>query len=372
MKGLYIYFDFIRDEERGKHVGVLKKIHSQRECLERNLGGECGLVNLPRALGQNSPLLLPSFLLSTRTFDLSLVTGGRYDYVYIRRIDPACRSVIRMLRALREGNPDAKIVWEIPTYPYDPIYRRTPAGRLKLPIDRLYRARLARYIDRIVTLTPDGELFGCRTLRITNGVDCGAIPACKKTSYDRGSINLIAVAQFGFHHGYERAIEGLRLYRGKNVILHMVGDGDELARYKALAKEYGLEGQVLFYGPLFDGRLSDVFDAADMALCPLACHRINMFLSSALKSREYLCRGLPIVTSTPIDIIPDGFRYCMRVPEDDSPLDIQGIVDFADSVYGGGLPRVAVAAEIRSFAERMCGMDVSMKNVIDFFRGGTE
>ncbi|MBP5267701.1 MAG: glycosyltransferase, partial [Ruminococcus sp.] len=277
MKGLYIYFDFIRDEEREKHVGILKKIHGQRQCLERNLGGECELVNLPRALGQNSPLLFFSFLLSTRTFDLSPVTGRKYDYVYIRRIDPVCRSVIRMLRTLRKENPHGKIVWEIPSYPYDPLYRMTFPGKLKLPIDSFYRTKLVRYVDRIVTLTPDDKLFGCRTLKITNGAECGMIPVSKKSSYDHESINLIAVAQFGFMHGYERVVKGLLHYQRKNIILHFVGDGDELRKYKALTKKYELEAQVLFYGPLFGEQLSDIFNNADIALCPLAAHRANLF-----------------------------------------------------------------------------------------------
>ncbi len=125
-----------------------------------------------------------------------------------------------------------------------------------------------------------------------------------------------------------------------------------------------------FHGTLSGDDLTEVFDTADIALCPLAGHRAMIFLSSALKSRDYLCRGLPIVTSTPIDIIPDGFEYCLRVPEDESPVDIRKVAEFADAVYGGGRPRSGVAAEIRTFAERTCGMDTSMRSVLEFFKEG--
>ncbi len=234
MTGLYIYFDFNREEETGNSIGIIKKIRSQHKCFQRNLGGDCDLVNLRRAFGQNSPLLFFSFIFSTRTFDFSDIAKKRYDYIYVRRIDPNCRSVVYILRQLRKWNPECKIVYEVPTYPYDFIYRKSLLGNVKLRIDRHYRSQLHRHIDRIATLTPDGELFGCRTLRITNGIDCGSIEVSKKESYDRNRLSLVAVAQFGFYHGYDRVIEGLANYKEREAVLHLVGDGDELKIYKAL------------------------------------------------------------------------------------------------------------------------------------------
>ena len=227
-------------------------------------------------------------------------------------------------------------------------------------------------MDRIATLTDDGRIFGCPTLRIRNGVDVASIPVCGKTGYGTGCLHMIAVAQFSFWHGYERVIEGLRKYYAngcsRKIVLHLVGDGPEMEKYRSLVGQYEMGEHIVFHGTLSGCRLTEAFDAADIALCSLAGYKKGIYLSSELKSREYLSRGLPVVSSTRIDIIPDGFCYCLRVPEDDSPLDIQKIIAFADGLYGEhGEKRISCRDEIRAFAEQTCGMDSSMQSVLDFF-----
>lgn len=70
-----------------------------------------------------------------------------------------------------------RIALEIPTYPYDAEFAQSPAVRkLKLRIDRMFRCRMARYVDRIVTFSDDTEIFGRPTIRISNGIDFGSIP----------------------------------------------------------------------------------------------------------------------------------------------------------------------------------------------------
>lgn len=372
MTGLYIYFDRQNPGTDGKAVGILKKIHAQHGLFRERLGS-CDLVNLRLRCGSNYAIIFLSCLFSRRMFDLSFLDGKKYDYVYVRRVTPNCRSVMHILRRIRGANPACRIVYEIPTYPYDAEHRSF-AGRFVLLVDRYFRKQLSRYVDRIATLTDDEQIFGCPALRIRNGVDVLSIPVCGKESYDKTCLHMIAVAQFSFWHGYERVLEGLRDYYapggGRKLVLHLVGDGPELEKYKALSAQYGLGEHVVFHGPLSGDKLTEVFGLSDIALCSLAAHRVGLYEASFLKSREYLSRGLPLVTSTRIDILPADFSYCLRVPEDDSPLDMQKITAFADGLYGAdGNDRVSCRDTIRAFAEKTCGMDSSMKSVLDFFGG---
>lgn len=365
MKGLYIFFDYT--VKNGTFVGVLKKVFTQHKLFNDILDEGCELLNLPLRISKNKVILFLSYLFSSKTFDFTSLQNKKYDCVYIRRIAPNSKSVIALLRLLKSNNPNCKIVYELPTYPYD-FEHKTFISKMQLLIDRKYRKQLHRYVDRIATLTDDTEIFGCKTLKITNGVDCKSIPVCKKENYNHEKINLIAVAQFAFWHGYERVIEGLHNYGKKDVLLHLVGNGNELEKYKKLVAEYGLEEQVIFYGALSGDELTRVFDTADIALCSLACHKKNIYIASELKSREYLCRGLPVVTSTRIDIIPDNFEYSLRVPEDDSAIDMQKIADFANSLYSTK-SRKEITKKIRLYAEENCGMESAMKNVVDYFHG---
>ena len=70
-----------------------------------------------------------------------------------------------------------RIALEIPTYPYDAEFAQSPfVRRLKLRIDRTFRRRMARWVDRIVTFSDDPEIFGRPTIRISNGIDFRSIP----------------------------------------------------------------------------------------------------------------------------------------------------------------------------------------------------
>lgn len=364
MKGVYIYHSDSKEELSKDSVGVLKKIFSQYEVLRKNVCENFDIFCVNTKKSRNKIHSFFSHLFLKQCFDLSQIKDIAFDFVYIRRFFIINKSTLFMLKMIKKINPSCKILLEIPTYPYDKEYTGF-VNKVALLIDKIYRKKIYRYIDRIVTLTNDKEIFGCKTLKFTNGVDCSSIPVCKKVNFDKNHINLIAVAQFSFWHGYERVIEGLSKYKKNDVFLHLVGNGDELEKYKSLVKKYGLENQVIFYGPLSGDELSAVFDIADVAICSLACHKKNISLSAELKSREYLCRGLPMVTSTKIDIISDDFKYFFKVPEDDSPINIEEIVTYVNDLYKDG--RREIVEKTRKFAEDNCSMEKTMENIIKFY-----
>lgn len=370
MKGIYIYHDLQNAHASKQVVGVLKKINTQYELFKSSITEDFVLLNLKRNYNNNSFLRFFAYIFLQNAFDITALKKDSFDFVYIRRINPNCRSVLCMLKNLKKNNKNCKIVYEIPTYPYDFEHKGTK-GKIQLIIDKLFRNKLHKYVDRIVTLTEDKEIFCCPTLQITNGVDVKSIPVSKKKTFDSNNISLIAVAQFAFWHGYERVIEGLHNYYDKggmvNVTLHLVGNGPELEKYRQLVSIFHLENNVIFHGALYGEQLNEVFDVADIALCSLACHKINIYIASELKSREYLCRGLPIVTSTKIDIINKDFKYALHIPEDDSAVNIVDIVDFACKLYESS--RSLVTSEIRTFAEENCDMESAMKDVIAFYKG---
>lgn len=60
-------------------------------------------------------------------------------------------------------------MYEIPTYPYD-MEHKGISSIFVLFIDKIYRKKLHKYVDRIVTLTDDEKIFNCKTLKITNWI----------------------------------------------------------------------------------------------------------------------------------------------------------------------------------------------------------
>jgi len=371
-KGLYIVFgsnDF--DEKLQPTTGVGKKIVNQVSSLNIENVMSCKLVVFP-SLGRKNYLYKLISYLFLDPFDDINIDYKQYDFIYIRRFNPTSNSLIKTLKRIKENNPNCKIIYETPTYPYDMEHYNNIKQYVLLLIDKIFRKKLSTYVDRVVTLSDDDKIFNIPTIKIINGINCKDISiASTKTKNEDNIINLIAVGFFSFWHGYERLIAGLneyyKYYKTKKYIinLHFVGDGPELIKYRKLVKDYNLENYVFFHGILKGKDLDNIYNICDIGVCSLACHRKNIFLSSELKSREYLAKGLPIISSTKIDVLPENFKYCYYVPEDDSPIDIDKIVKYYEDIYENESLE-EIRKNIREFAEKNIDISVTMKPVIEF------
>jgi glycosyltransferase involved in cell wall biosynthesis len=276
-----------------------------------------------------------------------------------------------LLKLFRQKNK-ANIILELPTYPYDRELMDSLSNIFTLFIEKIIRISLNKYIDRIITYSTDTVIFGIPTIKIINGIVCSDVPKRIPKSSHKG-LTFIAVARFEKWHGYDRLIKGLYNYKKQSkqdVYIYLVGDGNELDLYKRLIKEYNLSGNVFTTGFLTGEALTEVYNKADIAVSSLGCHRIGLYLGSFLKSREYLARGFPIVSSTKIDVLPDDYKYCLYVPEDETPVDIQSIVDFINDLTSKQ-DSSELITEIRSFAEKYCDMSITLKPVIDYIKSAT-
>jgi glycosyltransferase involved in cell wall biosynthesis len=356
-KGKFVVGDLRIHQKNSSAIGVVKKIHEQTAVLNNAKDMSCELVSLPYTNWQY-----------IFTYSKYFRDERNIDFIYIRRFIVS-QTILFLLKNIRNNNPACKILYEIPTYPYDKEHV-TIRAKFSLFIDKIYRNKLKQYVDRIVTMSEDDSIFGIPTIKIINGINCSNIPIQVPQKKEK-DIHLIAVANFTKWHGYDRLIEGLNNYYKEKpsckIYVHFVGDGGELNIYKQMVLQYNLSDYVVFYGLLSGEKLSEVYNKADVALASFGCHRIGVFLGSFLKTREYLARGIPMVSSTKIDVLPKEFRYCLYVPEDESPIDISRIIAF----YQDLLKQQSVSEiihEIRAFAEEHCDMSKTMKPVIAYIK----
>jgi hypothetical protein len=367
-KGYYFIYGFKNNISYNANNGVEKKILEQVDALNIPELLECRLVCFDSKRGNSIiKFFIYLFFDQFKNFEINKES---IDFVYIRRFIPNSNGLLKLIKRIKKYNPECKLLYEIPTYPYDQEHKSFKEIIL-LFIDRIYRAKLKKHIDRVITFTNDDYIFKVKTIRIINGIKCKNVPIVNYQVNDNKTISLIAVAQFAFWHGYERLIEGYYIYYNKNVKdclrikIHFIGDGQEILKYKNLVKKYKLENNIIFYGPLHGSDLDKVFNVSDIGIGSLASHRKNIYLTSELKSREYLARGLPIVMSTKVDCIPDDFKYCLYVPEDESPINIENIIEFYNKIYKENNHN-DVATKIRTFAEQNIDISYTMKPIVDF------
>lgn len=261
------------------------------------------------------------------------------QFLYARCFQNANPWLIKLFKRLRTLG--IKCVTEIPTYPYDQEFNTfSLQERLGLKIDQIFRHKLYRNMDAIVTFSDAERIFGQRTIRISNGVDFDSIPFHDyRPSADR-SIHLIGVAEVHLWHGYDRLIAGLgEYYKTRssiiNIIFHIVGGVDSFDLYgqgeypglQTLIDQYGLQDHVVFHGQLFGEELNKVFNQCCFAIGSLARHRTGISVIKTLKNREYATRGIPFIYSE-TDSDFDNKPYVLKASPDESPIDIQMILDF--------------------------------------------
>lgn len=292
------------------------------------------------------------------------------DVCYIRysKSDPF---FLRLLKRMKQKG--LQIVIEIPTYPYDEEGKETLRGRVTRFVDILYRNKLKNYVDRIVTYSDDKQIFGIETIRTINGFDFSKVKVSK--AIDKlDTIHMCGVANMYRVHGYDRIIEGLKQYYAnggkRDIVFDVVGGGDNstIAEYKSLAHSANLDDRICFHGRLHGEKLDAVYDLATLGVNSLAIHRQNLKNESTLKTREYAAKGLPILSSSYVDAFSrdDNNRYVCMVPPDESPIDIQKVINFCDSLYQNADIEL-LRNTIRAKARTICDMPVTLKPVTDFF-----
>ncbi len=363
--GWYIHFN-ARDT-----VGASKKIDAQLKAFNRYFDVvEKDIKLKSRKRIANIFALLP---LGSLTWNYtSLYKDEIPDFVYVRKI-LTDRKFYKFCKYVKKRRPDCKIIVEIHTWPYDRIKSKV-LGDVFLFKDKYYNSKKTnKLVDRYVTYSDDNTIFGVQTIIVKNGTNVDAIKMRTPQRRDDKTINLIWVAFFGVQHGVERVIYGLKEYYAnenksnlEDVQLHMIGDGSVISQIKEMVKNYGLESKVHFYGYKYGDELDKLYDMCDIGLSIFGFYKAGVNRSSALKVREYLAKGLPVVSGCKEDAF-DGVNsdYFLEYPNDDSIIDMTKVVEFYHRIYDNK-SQECVVKEIREFAKKTVDMETAMKPVFDY------
>lgn len=284
-------------------------------------------------------------------------------FVYIRSYHNANPFTIHLVSRIKKLG--AKVVMEIPTYPYDKEYI-TVQMKLYLLVDQCFRGSLARKLDGIVTFSNAKSIFGGRTICISNGIDFSAIPLHTSSNHDlSGELHLIGVAEVHYWHGYDRLVRGMaEYYRNADpsckVYFHLVGDlSGEREREEILPviEKNGLAPYITLYGARHGEELNALFNQADFAIGSLGRHRSGITHIKTLKNREYAARGFSFAYSETDDDF-ERMPYIFKVPADESPIDLNQLIHFFRA-------QTMSPAEIRNSIIEKLSWQAQMQQVIN-------
>lgn len=337
-------------------VDAVYRKNDNKLVLQKNDGKEVLLVS-----GMRRP-----YKIQSSHYLHKYLQKHHYNGCYIRYVfaDKQFEKVIKRLKS--QGT---KILVEIPTFPYDKELKDCLENRIVLFLDKKYRKRMNKYVDKIVIYSKEKKIYGISTINTMNGIDFSKI-SINKYKGKSDEIGIIAVADLANWHGYDRFIQGIGDYYqnggNRNVHFYIVGEGNALKQYKELVKKYAIENHVSFCGALYGEQLDAIYCKCKLAVECLGMHRKGMNYSSSLKSREYAAKGMPIVTSAIIDVFNENeYPYIYKASEDETPISIPDVLEFYERIYGGKEYDV-VAREIRDFAYERCDLDVTFRSIVNF------
>lgn len=266
---------------------------------------------------------------------------NKSDYVYLKGF-LTNRYYLQVAAAAKQANPQCRVLFEIPTYPYWGEYRRffkealghrDPRALAGYTWEVLQHAascgKMKRWVDGLVLFgaqTP--KLWGVPALTIDNGVTVDAIPQRVKKG-DSQTVKLLGVAGTSVAHGYERVIEGLQQYSGAvPVEFQIVGANATIEALKKLVADKGLDTSVRFLGYQNAQGLAQLYCENDAAVSSLGVYRLGLEHLSPLKSREYCAAGIPFVYAYEDQLLGADTAFALKLPNEGAPVDIQQVVDF--------------------------------------------
>lgn len=363
-RGYYIHF------QGRTSIGVSKKIDMQMEEFGRYFEmHELEIETIARTLFQRVIGLFPTASI-TRNYEKALDKLEEPDFIYVRRT-VADRAYVGFWREVKKRYPDCKIIIELFTYPYDKDeFGKWNAWPFYIK-EVLYRRNLKKYINRFVTYIKTEDVFGIPTILTANGVNVDSIKKVEG-NYRKNQLTMIGVAYMQRQHGYERIIEGMRQYYYNDspdyiVFLHLVGDGPEKSKYQDMVKKYSLENYVSFFPVTTGAELDELYNQADVALAAFGLYKIGFYNAiAALKTRECMAKGMPLVSGSPIDVFEDDFKYAKIFPNDNSTVNMKEIVKFFENIRKSEKDKEAVADKLRQFAREHVSMETVMKPIVDY------
>ena len=260
------------------------------------------------------------------------IKSNNFDF-FMLRINCINKSYFKMLKEMKRQG--AFVMMESLSY-----YPNMDFGKIKkasyLMIARSLRKHqhdLKTVVDLMLTEGFLEDFYGVPCVECGMGVD---VDNYKSHEYkgNPNDINLLMVGCDSIYHGTDRIINSLKSFydnpmKGRNIYLHLVGD--ILSRDQAVIDAVALGDKIVCYGRQHGPALNEIFDRCNIALGPLAQHRIHK-KDTGLKTKEYFARGIPYLYTGKEVRIDNNYPYILQIADTEELIDWKSVICFYDSI----------------------------------------
>ena len=252
---------------------------------------------------------------------------------------------INLLKVLKKKSK--KVIMEAHSYPV--FVKKDRFNPIKI-LDEMYSKKAHKYCDYIASMTNLKTICEIPTYEIENTLN---IDDFKIKEYKRveNKFIFINVAFENITHGLDRLIKGISnyyktIYKTTSIDIELLLIGEYSNSTKKLVEDLSLSEKVKFLGKMKRNEIDTYIDEAHFAVGSMGNHRANSYYGSALKTKEYIARGIPFVYGWEERILIN-FPFAYKVPLNEEPVDIKKILEFYRKIEDKEL-----AVKMRKFLEK--------------------
>jgi len=335
-----------------KGHNISQGVHAKYTALARAAeaaGFQVKLIHISRGL-----MLRPGRIYEAVT---SLRRGG---YLYVRSLQELDWIFVPVVMFLRIRS--VRTILEVPTPPTVLLKEISDSPRhwfikvMKILATRTSFPFITLFYESVVNFgLPGGwidKVFSKKSFVESNWVDTERVSPSESLLEVGASMRILCIGTLAPWHGFDRLLHGLAEQRellaslGINVVVDIVGDGDERANLEKIVFECGLDKHVCFHGNVPSTELESFYCVAHIGCSSLGLHRIGLRSASPLKAKEYCAAGLPVlVTKLESDFKLD-LPFTHVVESDETNIDIVSLIHWRSN-----LPQRCSAFAISMYAK---------------------
>ena len=253
------------------------------------------------------------------------------DIVYMRRLMSKIAYAGPHFRHLAKS---CKIVYEIPTFPFD-----VPANKLYALRDRLemfiYR-RCRKHIGVTSCCLYQHGVPGSDWLLFENGIDISnyTIHNVPPLDSETSEISMLMIANMQSWHRSERILYAIRDYKGTHK-LHLIVASPESPEYTSMQKltrDIGIADMIDFNGFLQISEINKIAENCHIAVGQLSGSEYGVMETHAIKHKDYCGLGLPMFSTCTDTSFPADYPYYFFLKDTDADIDLDLIIRWYEQI----------------------------------------
>lgn len=332
-KGIYVVFDY---------KNYQNKISSQIESFKK-IGLDFKIFNIKKSC------IEIIYVDPKKTIDVIPISSNeeienilmeqikidRVRYLYIRRLGLNVFKFKGTFKKIKKTNPEIKIAYEIPTYPFDKInnIKGKVANLIEHTFSELF---ILRYMDIIPVVLQDDVKLKPNMIEFKNAISPkNVINDLNSSLKITNEVKMIGIAHLNYWHGYDRLVNSLKNYDGnlKINLLIVSEKTSEVVNLEKLSKEIKNENITINFTEVnnFD-QIKVISQDYHFAIGGLGYFRRKGKYDTSIKNKEYCALGLPFVIANEDKSFGKDFLYKYKVTDNEELFDISDIISWFKNV----------------------------------------